>query len=140
MTPGEAFDIMAEKFGVGDYDEWTATVPYWRWRMGEVAKIRAMMRRRRVSMQELVIAIEYAVAHRKPITESYQIFNLVPDALAEHFANERSHRKHAASVDAETLAAEAMAAGETLWAQRLMAADRSSVAEVAEAYRTRGEA
>ena len=66
MTPGEAFDIMAEKFGVGDYDEWTATVPYWRWRMGEVAKIRAMMRRRRVSMQELVIAIEYAVAHRKP--------------------------------------------------------------------------
>ena len=137
MGPAELFDLMAEKFGVGGYDDVTSTVPYFRHRMTEISKIRTMLRSRRVHEHELLIAIEYAVAHRKVITETWQVFNLVPEALAEHHRNVRSQARAAASVDATALAAEAYHAGHGTWAARLLNAEPSELPTVVAEYRER---
>lgn len=118
---GQVYDALREHFGVGDWTE-ESGVPFWKYRMTEVSKIKAMMRKRNVSYAELHQAYDFAVANGRPITESWHLFQLIPEA--KKAAREQ---EQAVPTDVRTAldeaAVEAHEAGEEGWAQSLLAAD-----------------
>lgn len=118
-NPGALYDLLQERFGIGSYDESIDKRPWFKVRMTEVAKVTALLRRRGVTIQEVVLAADYAKKHRKPITAAWQVFDLVPEAL-------RAAKKRGPNEVREQLtaaAAEAMAMGRDDWSQRLYMAD-----------------
>lgn len=131
MTEGQLYDDLRERFGIGDWDEATSTVPFYKYRMTEISKIKAMMKKRRVTVDQLLLAADYAQIHHLPVVALWRVFELVPDALrAQRESNRPSlHDEVWAAVD------EAVAAGEQGWADRLMAAANR---ETLDAWRDRG--
>lgn len=125
-TPGELYDLLHERFGIGTFDETTSKQPFYKARMTEVSKITAMLRKRRVTIGEVAQAADYAHRTRKPITASWQVFDLIPEAL-------RAAKAKAPDQIRERLAeaaAEAMRLGRDDWASRLYRADIHSGPEV----------
>lgn len=135
-TPAEIFDHLQERFGLGDYDEETSTIPHWKWRQVEISKLKSMMKRRRVNERELAISAWYARAQGTPITATWQLFESVRDALA---AYRKAGRDVPTDVRNQLSAAaeEAHALGEAGWAARLYAADDKSGPPVLEQWRNR---
>jgi len=136
-TPAELHDLLHEMFGIGNYDDLASTDPWFRARMTEISKLRAMLKRRHCTVEEVAVAAHYARDAGKPIHAAWQVFLLVPDALKAQRAA-RAQRTlddlHAAIHDA---AAEAYALGEHEWADRLMRAANSTAASVLDEWRNR---
>jgi hypothetical protein len=121
-TEAALYDLLQQRFGIGSWDEATAKVPFYRARMTEISKLKAMMKRRRVRIEEIVLAADYASARQIPIRETWQIFELVPDALKDQRMNGRADIEERLQKAAE----EAMALGRQDWAVRLYNTDRRS--------------
>jgi len=133
ITAAAAYDALQQRFGIGEWDEATSTVPYYEARMVEIGKLKRLLHSRRITTTDLMKAADYAVRHRYPISATWQLCALVPEALREH------RPSPVATVRDRLLsaAAEATAAGEREWAERLYNADPSAGEEVLIAWHTR---
>lgn len=126
-TPGQLADFLHERFGFGSYDEIASpSTPLWKERNTLIAKLKAMMRKRGVDERKVAIAALYAVRHRKPIRYLPQVFELIPEAMREHREHERAQRRQEVEGELRDAVADAIAADETEWAERLMRAPHSS--------------
>ena len=76
----ELFDMLHSLFGIGD---WNEDMPWWRHRATEIAKIRAIRRRRQISIADFAMTARYCVRNREKITESWQLCGFIADAKRE---------------------------------------------------------
>ena len=137
MTDAELWDYLQERFGFGEWDEHTSDIPWWKFRGNEIGKLKAMTRRRRVSAYQLIVASEYAIAHRKPVTALYQLFALIPEALAWRRRQDALDRKADLAQDIEDAMHEAWEAGEHEWAGRLLRASAAEAQTVLNEWRNK---
>ncbi len=133
MTEAELYDYLQRTFGIGDWDEATSEVPWWKFRATEVAKLKAMLKRRGATVQQVVAAAEYARAQGTPVHATYQLFALIPEAMRDH----RRRIQAAGGSQLDDAIAEAVAAGEMGWADRLTRATGPDAVTVLEQWRNR---
>ena len=133
MTESELYDRLQGMFGIGDWDEATSIVPWWKFRGIEIAKLKSMMKRRGASVAQVMTAAEYAIANGKPIRATYQLFELIPEAMRE------KRRREAApdTTDFDAAIAEAVEAGEHEWADRLIRSSGNETQRVIHQWRNR---
>lgn len=125
-TPGQLFDFLHERFGIGEYDDVAnADTPWWKSRNTEIAKLKAMMRKRRVTEKHVAVAAWYAVSRGQPIRYYAQLFRLIPEAMREYKTAEQLTLRRNVRAGIEDAVAEALASGEAEWAERLMRAHQS---------------
>lgn len=136
-TPAELHDLLQRLFGIGDYDDLTSQTPYYRTRMHEIVKLKAMLRRRRVRVEDVAVAALWAHAIGKPITASWQIFRLIPQAKIAIREQEREARQMAQNATRNAAVIEAMEAGDEPWATRLMNASDRDIDAVIDQWRNR---
>lgn len=124
------YDLIRERFGVGDYDD-SGDVPWFKARNMEISKLRAQMKRRRVSIEDMVIAVWYADREKRPITAVWQLCQLVRDARKAYreFTTGPGLREQL-----NEAAAHAHEHGLDQWAERLYNADLSTGADVLAKY------
>ena len=120
LTPTALYERLREMFGLGDFDEETSAVPYHQWRIREVAKLKAMLNKRRVPPERLLLAAEYAVAERKPITEAWQLFDLILPALVDLRRREREENRTSTGDDIRAAIGESIESEEDLWTDRFL--------------------
>jgi hypothetical protein len=73
------FDYLAARFGIGDWhidDE----RQYHKYRMTEIAKIKAVCKKRRIEIEEIWLAGEYCIANDKPVLHWISLTKHIPDA------------------------------------------------------------
>lgn len=121
-SDAEAFDLMHRAFGLGGE-------PFYQERMRNIAIIRAMRKKRNVSLAELEAAINFAKERRRWVVGVNDVFRMVTEAKAA----ERKKRA-ASSIDDEIQAAieHERALPESEWLEILV---RSVGAERQEVYR-----
>ena len=125
-SPAQLFDFLHERFGIGEYDDVAhADVPWWKARNTDIAKLKAMMRKRRVTEKQVAIAGWYATAQSRPIRYYAELFKLIPEAMREYRTAERLTLRKNARSGLEDAVADALARGESQWAERLLRADPS---------------
>lgn len=114
---GKLFDRLHQRFGIGTM--LTEDEEPWRMRAREIAKIRAMVKKRGVSLESLNETVDYLIATDKTITQSWELFSAVPDA-------KRWKREQPVVTPVrerlEAAATEAFEMGEGDWVYRLTAA------------------
>ena len=137
QTPAELHDLLHEMFGIGNYDDLTSTDPWFRARMTEISKLRAMLKRRRCSIEEVTVAARYARETGKPIHAAWQVFILVPDALKAQREAVLINGREALRTQLQDAASEALDLGETEWADRLMRAPEATAGTVLDQWRNR---
>ena len=117
MKPAQVYDLLQELFGIGDDD---GTRAWWQVRSVEIGKIGRMLKSRHCTAEEVIEAARYAHGMGIPITASWQIFELVPEALqARRIADSRTAAEtHQA--DRSAAIREALDQHDPEWAQRLM--------------------
>lgn len=135
QTPATVFDQLHAWFGIGSYDEATSKIPWHRARIVEIAKLKALLKSRRASLAEVLIAAEYARAQHRVIHETWQVFALIPEAMRERFRDAATARREERRAELADAIAEATELGETEWAHRLVRAQDSD--EVLAAWRNR---
>jgi hypothetical protein len=137
MTDAELWDYLQERFGFGEWDEHTSDVPWWQFRANEIGKLKRMMRRRRVVAVQLTTAADYALAHRKPITGLWQLFALIPEAMAALRRQERLDQQAVLAEEVNDVMHEAWEAGDTEMAGRLMRASTADAQTLINEWRNR---
>lgn len=126
MTPTDLYDWLQEQFGIGTYDPGSTDQAYWEYRVLEVTKLKAMIRRRRTSVEELFMAAEYAKAQRIHVRAPFELLGYIAPAKRA-----LRHPRHQDGREALNLAViEAQASGMDDWAVRLYNADPSVAADV----------
>lgn len=132
-TPGELYDLLQEQFGIGDYDERTSDVPWYKARLTEIAKLKGMLKRRNATPRQMTIAAWYARERHLPIAASWQLFDLIPEAMKAHrtATSVPAHDVIGSAID------EALKAGETAWAERLARVTGEDAAVVLQEWRNR---
>ena len=126
MSPeGALYDLMQQRFGIGDYDDLSGE-PYWKARNIEISKLKGQMRRRRLSVEDLRTAVEYATVTGRPIKAVWQLCELVTEAKKARRDATRNVMAEDTRRDLEVAAAEAHERGDHGWAARLYAADIKS--------------
>lgn len=133
------YDLMQERFGIGVWDEADPKVPYWKARGTEVAKLKAQMRRRKLTIEDLTIAVDYAYAEARPITGVWQLCDLVGVAKKARRDADRDAQRESLVEEKNEAAAQAYARGDEGWAARLYAADTESAPVVLEQWRAHME-
>lgn len=131
------FDYLQERFGIGDWDEATSAIPWWQFRGREIAKLKSMRTKRKATTTQLVAAADYAVEQCRPIYATYQLFALIPEAMAARRRQEQAKKKGDLARGINEAFAEAVAAGETEWAERLMRTQVSEAQTVINEWRNR---
>ena len=137
MSDAALWDYLQERFGFGDWDETTARLPWWKYRGNAIGQLKAMKRKRRATNVQLVTAADYAIAHRKPVIALWQLFALIPEAMAWQRRHERAERTADLAVEIETAMHEAWEAGEHEWAGRLLRASSNDAQTVINEWRNR---
>lgn len=121
----ELYDLLAELFGIGDYDDLASDLPYYRFRMLEASKLTRMLKKRGCKLEDVVLAAEYAKTRGKTITAAWQVFQLVPEARSawrrEQLAAMNARSDRGDLLDAAF--AEAQDLRQHDWAQRLFVVD-----------------
>lgn len=78
-TESQVFDALQERYGVGDWEE-GKDVPWHEWKRKELIKIKAMRLKRRVSCDELLLAIRYCGARDIDIRAHYLLYEHISAA------------------------------------------------------------
>lgn len=81
-SDGQLLDLLHAAFGVGDFDE-AGDVPWWKFRMIELAKLKAIRRRRNISLADFTLAIRYCQRHQVQVSASWQVCGYIADAKRE---------------------------------------------------------
>ena len=76
------FDMLHSLFGIGDFDE-SGTVPWFRFRMTEIAKLKAIRKRRSISLADFAMTARYCQGHQEQVKESWQVCGFIADAKRE---------------------------------------------------------
>lgn len=84
-VPGDAalFDQLHALFGIGDYNE-DDPKPWFRFRMLEIGKLKALRRKRGLSVGDLMLAAAYCDRKRIRISASWQLVSHISIAKREH--------------------------------------------------------
>lgn len=137
-SPAALFDLLQRAFGVGSFDELVNNEPPWfKVRMTEIAKIRSLLKARKATVRQVAIAAWYAQQRHVHVSQSYQLFRLIPEAMRTYnreVARNRSEADREAVIEA---ANQAIEAGETAWADRLIRVAPKDAASVLEEWKVR---
>jgi len=132
---GELFDLLCRDFGVGDWDEATSDVPYWKWRVTEVAKVKRVRVARKVTIENLFLAAEYAKVTGRDVRDATWLYPYILDAIK--WDKERAAAGGELETQMATAVDEAMSAGDMEWVGRLTRANGPARAEVLAAWQHR---
>lgn len=80
QTEGQVFDVLHERFGVGDWQEGN-DVPWHEFKRKECIKIKAMRLKRNTSCAELITTVRYCGAHNLDIREHWQLYEHITAAM-----------------------------------------------------------
>lgn len=83
INDGALFDMLHGLFGVGDFNDSTEGQYWFKHRVREIAKIKAIRKRRSITVYDFALAARYCFNHQLPIHESYQVCAYVLDAKRE---------------------------------------------------------
>lgn len=133
-THAALFDFLRQTFGIGDYDEMFGQ-PWHEARIREIGKLKTQMRRRRIDVEDAHQAAIYARDHRLPITEAWQIFDLVDRVRLERAKALRAARFERQRDGLDAALAEAHAAGDHTWVARLLNADPRELPDLINEWR-----
>lgn len=136
-TPAQLYDLLQELFGVGTYDDIASRQPWFRARMTEIARLKAMLRKRRVTVEDVAIAAWFAHDRGIPIPATWRLFGLI--AEAKRSARERDRQAAAMEREDRRTAAvvEAFNADEHTWAARLINTSDRDLDAVIDQWRSR---
>lgn len=135
-TEAELFDYLHEKFGIGTYDELVpSSRQWWQERGTGIAKLRAMLKRRRQRIDDVVIAADYAARHKKPIHFYPQIFELIDEAKREQRQRSHEERRQSLREEVRAAASEALELGREEWAYRLLRAPENDAQAVLDEWK-----
>lgn len=134
MKPSELYDLLHELFGIGDYDD-TGDRPWWQVRSVEIGKVGRMLKSRHCTTDEVAEAARYAQLQGIPITESWQVFQLVPDALKARRLARTEQDAAALRNDRSAAIQAALDLHDTAWAERLMRTPDAHLDEVLQEWR-----
>jgi len=81
-TDAGLFDMLHSLFGVGDFDE-AGTVPWFRFRMTEIAKLKAIRKHRSITLADFAMTARYCQRHQEQVKESWQLCGFIADAKRE---------------------------------------------------------
>ena len=76
------FDMLHSLFGIGNFDE-DGTVPWFRFRMTEIAKLKAIRKRRSITLADYAMTARYCQRHQVQVKESWQLCGFIADAKRE---------------------------------------------------------
>lgn len=88
-TDAQLYDYIHALFGVGDWMDADGR-PWHKARMVEIAKIKAIRKKRRFSIADLVMLADHCYRRRRPIRQTFDLLQWWPDAVRERTANARS--------------------------------------------------
>lgn len=125
MTHAGLYDLLQTYFGIGDYVD-DEREPWYKARMNEIGKLKRFMNSRHVDVATMAQAAEYAHDRHLPVTATWQLVELVPEARR---AAREALRERSLSERLQDAVSQAVAAGETEWAQRLAGASSQEVLE-----------
>lgn len=83
INDGALFDMLHGLFGIGDFNDSTEDQRWFQHRIREIVKIKAIRKRRSITVHDFALAARYCFNHQLPIHESYQICAYVLDAKRE---------------------------------------------------------
>lgn len=89
VTDADLFDLLHRYFGIGDYEWMLDEDPWHKVRMREVAKIKAIRRKRNLRVEDVALLADYCRRHRKRIGKAFDLLEWWPYAVRERTANER---------------------------------------------------
>ncbi len=131
-TEAALYDLLQMRFGIGEWGP-DSKDPWFRARMLEIGKLKRLMKSRRVTIEDLAIATWYAEQDGRPISATWQLAKLVPEARREFTRVQRVVPDLRQQLDAA--AADAWNHGDDGWASRLFTADLGSAEAVLSQYR-----
>lgn len=76
------FDMLHSLFGIGDFDE-SADVPWWKFRINEIAKIKAIRRKRNISLADMAMTARYCARHGELVGQSWRLCGFIAEAKRE---------------------------------------------------------
>lgn len=79
-TDGQLFDMLHGLLGIGDFDE---SVPWFQFRMTEIQKLKAMRRKRKLSLKAIAMAGRYCYRRRITVRHSWEVCTFIVPAARE---------------------------------------------------------
>lgn len=117
-TDAQLFDMLHSLFGIGNFDE-SGAVPWFRFRITEIAKLGAIRKRRSITLADYAMTARYCHQHGEQVKESWQVCGFIADAKREArriAVPELSQEIHAALEVERTLPGPDSA----MWVERLL--------------------
>jgi hypothetical protein len=137
-TFGQVHDLLQSMFGIGSYDDVARSQPpYFKARIDEIGRIKAIAKRRRVSPEQLGIAAWYARRTGVHVRQALRLFPLIPEAQREWNRVVAEQRQADLQHALNDLIEEALLCGEGEWAERFIRATPAEVPTLTEKWRTR---
>lgn len=136
-TPAEVYDQLQQYFGVGTYDEATATEPWYRARAIEIAKIKALMKRRQITPEQFGKTIWYARREGLSIHSAADVLKTYSTAIRQWNISVAQAARERALSQRDDVIAEALEAGDDEFVQRLLRADEISTESLVAEWRAR---
>lgn len=133
MKTGELYDLLQTLFGIGDFDDGAGL--WYQSRGIEVGKLTAMLKARHCTAEEVAEAAHYAAAQRIPVTQSWQVFNLVPEAKHAHRLALSTTATEALQQDRAASIRQALDLHDSAWAERLMRTPDAHLEQVLEEWK-----
>lgn len=124
----QLFDMLHALFGIGDYDD---SVHWYRFRMLEITKLKAIRKRRQIPLRDMACAARYCYVHHVQIHQSYEL--CVHIVVAKRDARRRAVPD--LDRDIELAVTVARDRGEGEWASRLLRARGALRQEVLDEWR-----
>lgn len=85
----ELFDLIHLMFGIGDFDEALDSQRWFQFRTREIAKIKAIRRKRRISVEDLTMLATYCHDRGESIKATFDLLEHWPAAVRHRTANAR---------------------------------------------------
>lgn len=131
-TDATVFDALHRLFGAGDFDGPDEAWP--RWRMGQIARIKAYREKRNVDPFELVEAAQYCRRRNIWIKAHWELYEHLPAVARERLArNQKAKVQDLEDAIADAIAIEAEKP-ESEWMTRLIRASGPARQEVYDAW------
>jgi hypothetical protein len=81
-TDAQLFDMLHSLFGIGNFDD-SGVEQWWQFRIREIAKLKAIRKRRGISLADLAVTARYCHRHHEQVRESWQVCGFITDAKRE---------------------------------------------------------
>lgn len=122
-TVSDLYDLLREKFGIGEHDDIAGGGDYWRARAVEIGKLKRILARRRTTPAQLGKAVWFAEHTAKPIRAVAHLMPLVAPGIKAWREAEQELARTAALNQLYDVHDRALELGEHEFAERLLRAD-----------------